>query len=151
MTRHLALIALIALTLLACGDDRRSSDEPVPDCEVGQGHLCGESAPGVECPVNMVCVNVSGLATGGLHYCQMRCNPANAGLCVPDFCEQGAPCWEAHSCKATATAPGAVSDLCYSPLYYSCVGPDGTCPSGYEERDGWCAEFGEAWSGTPFD
>lgn len=148
MTRTFALIALSVLTLLACGDDRRSNSEPAPACEVGQGHLCGESAPGVECPPNMVC-----MADGiGVQSCQARCNINNPSTCRPNYCDSGSYCEVSYGCFYNTLSDGTSSELCSSGAnLYTCPNPDGACPDGFEEREGWCVNPSDGWAGTPFN
>lgn len=149
MTRYLALLAISALTLIACGDERRFNDEPVPACVVDHGHLCGESAPGVECPPNMVCVQGNNYDT-----CWRRCTKGqDDSVCVPDICK-GVACADNYACTYFGdypVPPTPAEYSCYAAgAVYACPDPDG-CPEDFEEREGWCIKPSDGWAGAPFN
>lgn len=139
MTRPFALTLSLLLLLAACSDEEEKL--PPPACEIGVGHLCGERAPGVECPPRYVCDG---------RVCTKACT--EDAMCVTDICK-GKDCEESYQCLGNGDpSPGASDDgVCsQGPQLYACVDVVGECPDTYYDFDGWCIQGLDLWYGTGF-
>jgi len=136
MRRTLLALLAFLLTATACIEEE---DPPITFCEVEQGHLCGESAPGVTCPQGTTCER---LGEAGF-VCQRRCyseGAASDAACVHPFCE-GRACEDNYTCRAVTDTQGDTGRYsCDSgPMVYACVEHVWPCPDrSHEVAGGWC-------------
>lgn len=150
MTRPLAMTLAAIFILLAAACIEEEEGEPTrtpPPCEVDHGHLCGDSAPGVECPPNMVCVK-----GGGYDTCWRRCSKGqDDSVCVPDICK-GAACADNYTCTYFGDYPVRPTPAEYScadrDQVYACTDLIGSCEAPFIESQGWCLRVDSAWEGS---
>lgn len=142
MTRPIAL-TLANLFLFFAAACIEEEDPPITFCEVEQGHLCGESAPGVMCPAGLTCEP----GPDGIYSCQRSCFDGNDAQCVHPFCE-GKDCESNYACRPTSDRGVDTGEYaCDSGIMlYVCADEVEKCPERWASIQDWCVYSFWAWA-----